>query len=166
VNDYKEELFNEKYGADQQTCLADRYVVTPFSVLISYKGSWVERKRQWRNLIFDNGKSRENKLSNDGIKPSCGSLVKPGSLNSGVSIFDPVLSEAMVRWFCPEGGSVFDCFAGDTMKGLVFSILGHKFIGIELREEQVKANYENIDRVQKLLGDKTKLDISYACDDG
>lgn len=53
----------------------------------------------------------------------------------GVSLFDPVLAEVMVRWFCPENGSVFDPFAGDTLKGLVFSTLGHKFTGIELRQE-------------------------------
>ena len=31
---------------------------------------------------------------------------------SGTSIFDPVLCEIAYRWFCPQGGTVLDPFAG------------------------------------------------------
>lgn len=86
------------------------------------------------------------------------------SYAQGVSLFDPVLAEVMVRWFCPEGGSVFDPFAGDTLKGLVFSTLGHKFTGIELRQEQVDENNEAIQAAKAKLGQE--LDITYFCDDG
>lgn len=86
------------------------------------------------------------------------SCVKPGSYNNGVSLLDPVLSEAMVRWFCPEGGTTFDCFAGDSVFGCVASMLGHKFTGIELREEQVKLNNERVKQIME--------ESNYFCDDG
>lgn len=59
-----------------------------------------------------------------------------------VSILDPVLSEIVLRWFCPKGGTTFDTFAGDTVFGAVSSMLGRPFVGIELREDQARVNNE------------------------
>lgn len=61
---------------------------------------------------------------------------------SGTSIFDPVLCELAYRWFCPEGGSVIDPFAGGSVRGIVAAKLGRQYTGIELRAEQVAANEE------------------------
>jgi len=58
----------------------------------------------------------------------------------GTSIFDPVLCELMYKWFCPEGGLILDPFAGESTKGIVAEILGFKYTGIELRDEQIAAN--------------------------
>lgn len=59
---------------------------------------------------------------------------------SGTSIFDPVLCELAYRWFCPPGGLVLDPFAGGSVRGIVASRLGRRYIGIDLRPEQVEAN--------------------------
>lgn len=59
---------------------------------------------------------------------------------SGTSIFDPVLTELMYRWFCPKGGLILDPFAGGSVRGIVAGCLGFKYHGIELRPEQVAAN--------------------------
>jgi len=59
---------------------------------------------------------------------------------SGTSIFDPVLCEIAYRWFCPQGGTVLDPFAGGSVRGIVASQLGRSYVGIELRAEQVAAN--------------------------
>jgi DNA modification methylase len=59
---------------------------------------------------------------------------------SGTSIFDPVLCEIAYRWFCPPAGTVLDPFAGGSVRGIVASRLGRRYIGIELREEQIAAN--------------------------
>ncbi len=59
---------------------------------------------------------------------------------SGTSIFDPVLCEIAYRWFCPQGGTVLDPFAGGSVRGIVASQLGRAYVGIELRAEQVAAN--------------------------
>lgn len=59
---------------------------------------------------------------------------------TGTSIFDPVLCELVYRWFCPPGGVVLDPFAGGSVRGIVASVLGYQYIGIDLRREQVAAN--------------------------
>jgi hypothetical protein len=59
---------------------------------------------------------------------------------SGTSIFDPVLCELAYRWFCPPGGLVLDPFAGGSVRGIVASRLSRRYVGIDLRPEQVAAN--------------------------
>ncbi len=67
--------------------------------------------------------------------------------SSGTSIFDPVLCEIAYRWFCPPGGLILDPFAGGSVRGIVASVLGYRYTGVELRGEQVAAN-----RAQAALG--------------
>jgi DNA modification methylase len=59
---------------------------------------------------------------------------------TGVSIFDPVLCELAYRWFCPPQAKILDPFAGGSVRGIVAARLGHKYVGVELRKEQVEAN--------------------------
>lgn len=59
---------------------------------------------------------------------------------NGTSIFDPVLCELAYRWFCPHGGVVLDPFAGGSVRGIVASVLGRQYVGVDLRMEQVEAN--------------------------
>jgi len=60
--------------------------------------------------------------------------------STGTSIFDPVVCEIAYRWFCPPAGIVLDPFAGGSVRGIVASRLGRRYLGIELRAEQVAAN--------------------------
>lgn len=62
-----------------------------------------------------------------------------GEVN-GTSVFDPVLTELCYRWFCPPGGLVLDPFAGGSVRGIVAAVLGYRYVGFELRAEQVAAN--------------------------
>lgn len=64
---------------------------------------------------------------------------------SGTSIFDPVLCEIIYNWYCPEGGMVFDPFAGGSVRGVVAEKLGRHYIGIDLSQRQVDANQANAD---------------------
>lgn len=60
--------------------------------------------------------------------------------SSGTSIFDPVLCELAYRWFCPPGGLVLDPFAGGSVRGIVASKLGRRYVGIDLSARQIAAN--------------------------
>ena len=77
-----------------------------------------------------------------------GTSVKDGSdgqavdEKQGTSIFDPVLCEIAYTWWCPPGGMVLDPFAGGSVRGIVASVRGRRYTGIELRAEQVAANKE------------------------
>lgn len=64
---------------------------------------------------------------------------------TGTSLFDPVLCEVIYNWFSPEGGVVYDPFAGGPVRGIVAEMLGRKYIGIDLSEKQVDANQINAD---------------------
>ncbi len=67
--------------------------------------------------------------------------------SNGTSIFDPVLCELVYRWFCPPGGLVLDPFAGGSVRGIVASKLGRRYVGLELRPEQIAANRAQADRI-------------------
>ena len=57
-----------------------------------------------------------------------------------LSLIDPVLCELCYRWFAPAGGLVVNPTAGESTYGLVASYLGYRYIGVEIRSEQVEAN--------------------------
>ena len=69
--------------------------------------------------------------------------------NTGTSIFDPVLCEIMYKWFCTDKGLIIDPFAGGSVRGIVASYLSYKYIGIDLRKEQIEANKINAEQVLK-----------------
>jgi DNA modification methylase len=92
------------------------------------KGEWKQKTARQRMSNAIQGKSKP---------PSTG--VDSGA---GTSIFDPVLCELAYRWFSPKGGNVLDPFAGGSVRGIVASKIGRQYVGIDLREEQIKANQE------------------------
>lgn len=76
-----------------------------------------------------------------------GAIQMDGAPQSGTSIFDPVLCELAYRWFCPQGGTILDPFAGGSVRGIVASELGRPYVGVDLRPEQVVANRAQADRI-------------------
>lgn len=70
-----------------------------------------------------------------------------GQAATGTSIFDPVVCELTMRWFCPEAGIVLDPFAGGSVRGIIASRLGRRYLGIDLREEQIAANVHQADQI-------------------
>lgn len=172
---------------EKEQNLTDRFIVPPFSILDAKQGYWRERKRKWKEIVVSQGETRkdllfesyqtkypelykktqkERKEMGIGFKEYIDKYVSPEelakysqTLQNGVSLFDPVLAEIMCKWFTPyKGAKIFDCFAGDTLKGLVFAKCGFEFCGIELRQEQVDENNKQIANQE--------LPIRYICDDG
>lgn len=72
--------------------------------------------------------------------PQAGIEVQDEAQTTGTSIFDPVICELAYRWFTPVGGRVLDPFAGGSVRGIVAARLQRKYVGIDLREEQIAAN--------------------------
>lgn len=68
---------------------------------------------------------------------------KKGCNLTGTSVFDPVLCEVVYNWYSPKGGTVYDPFAGGSVRGIVAECLGLRYIGIDLSEKQVEANKRN-----------------------
>lgn len=125
--------------------LNDIYFIPPFSVINSMLGKWQNRRRWWINKGIKSEIGRkDNLLGRTGFKTTV-QTDKGGSLlnnpnQSNTSIFDPVLCEIMYNWFAPENAKILDPFAGGSVRGIVAHYLGHKYSGIELRQEQVESN--------------------------
>lgn len=73
---------------------------------------------------------------------------------AGTSVFDPLLCEVAYRWFCINGGKIFDPFAGGSVRGIVASKLGYRYTVIELREGQVLENRKQADEIIEWFNDK------------
>lgn len=162
--------------------LAKRFLIPPFSILDTRQGYWKERKTLWRQRINDNGESRNATLrkstsaddpgyyrQKNAVEERTGRKLtnaefeaefyqRSTTLPVGVSLLDPVLSELVVHWFGLQGGTAFDCFAGDSVFGFVAAATGMTFTGIELRQEQADLNQSRID--------SEGLPGRYICDDG
>jgi DNA modification methylase len=135
--------------------LLARFGIPPFSIFDTRQGYWIERRDHWKKLIVNDGESREETL----FKASDTEVGKRITDVGTVSIFDPVLAEILVKWFCPENGKVFDTFAGGA-SGFVYAYLGHPFTGIELRKQQADINNARLE-THGLHGE-----AKYICDDG
>jgi hypothetical protein len=79
-------------------------------------------------------------------------VLPDSELSSGTSIFDPVLCELAYRWFSPVGGRVLDPFAGGSVRGIVCAALGRRYVGVDLRAEQIEANRAQWPAVADKLG--------------
>ena len=140
---------------DNRQTLQERFIVPPFSVFDTKQGYWQDRKRIWKKII-KSGEGRADGLLGDGLqKLSIKQAGKEKAL-TGTSIFDPVLCEVLLNWFCPSGGKVLDPFAGGSVRGLVSVLLGNEYTGVDLSEKQINANIKNykaIEGRQDLNGD-------------
>lgn len=66
---------------------------------------------------------------------------------TGTSIFDPVVCQTYYRWFSGRNATILDPFAGGSVRGIVASVMGRDYVGIDLRPEQVEANRIQAQRI-------------------
>lgn len=137
-----------KKGLKDKNKLITQYVIPPFSVFDTKQGYWQERKKEWLGYLeATGGEGRSSDLISKGL----GTLANKTSDNiTGTSIFDPVLTEAMYSWYCPEGGLIIDPFAGGVTRGAVASILGYEYRGADVSSQQCATNRKILEN----LGEK------------
>lgn len=140
-----EESFSDEGEAldENRKTLQEKFIVPPFSVLDARQGYWQDRKNIWKKIIKSDA-GRATGLLGEGLKQLA---EKQGSTLTGTSIFDPVLCEILINWFCPVGGKVLDPFAGGSVRGLVSVLMGNEYTGIDLSEKQINANIENYNAI-------------------
>ena len=139
IEDEEEEAETE-YSADdtEHKSLVDRFIAPPFSILDTRQGYWQDRKRQWKDLGIKSDIGRDAECMQSSFNEKYGR-----EQQTGTSIFDPVLCELAYKWFCADGGKIYDCFAGGSVRGIVAAKLGYDYHGIDLRQEQIDANIAN-----------------------
>ena len=152
------DLFGQIVEKDE--LLRDKYIEPPFTRLDAVGGNWQKRKNIWRSRGIKSELGRDSELS---LAQSLNKF-DPRESYTGTSIFDPVLCELMYRWFCPEGGSILDPFAGGSVRGIVAHYLGYYYTGIDLSQRQIWANRDNALEVLKVnnqpnwyVGDSNKV---------
>jgi DNA modification methylase len=134
-------LFGE--DSDYIADLFDRFIMPPYSVLDRKQGSWMRRKKQWLALGIKSELGRSENLIWAPVGDNPSDMVqRMRGVVEGTSVFDPVIVELAVRWFSAPGGTVLDPFAGGSVRGIVTSLLGRNYYGIDLRADQVEANRE------------------------
>ena len=133
--------------------LADRFTISPFSILDTRNRTWLRRKRAWLALGIEGEVSREKTLRTSTVMEGKRSEYSGGSIWQGdtASVFDPVLCECMYKWFSPELGQVIDPFAGGAVRGVVAGMMKRNYWGCDLRKEQIDANGEQSTKIQPLI---------------
>jgi len=150
--------------------LKDRFIIPPFSVLDSRQGYWQERKRIWLSLGIKGEIGRKKNLTFQNAAASFDyyrvkEKKKKKSDVQGTSVFDPVLCELTYRWFNVLNGEILDPFAGGSVRGIVAAVLNNNYIGIELRQEQVNANFTQLTAIEKKGFIKNKPMPKWICGD-
>jgi len=145
--------------------LMDRFIVPPFSILDARQPYWQDRKRAWLALTGALDGTREEILYKDPSSQDPKFYKKKTDLEKylgyeitteefiekyydreiegwigTVSNFDPVLTEIIYTWFNPKGGKILDNFMGDPAKAVVAGELKMPYVGVDIREEQIKEN--------------------------
>jgi hypothetical protein len=180
------DLFGEPIKPPNQSPVASKFIMPPFSVLNAREGSWQDRKRAWKSIGIKSELGRKDDLHGKQSDSSsygqvCIGKDQDGSLiyEKGVgatSIFDPVICELAYSWFTAPGMQVLDPFAGGSVRGIVAGMLGRKYQGHELRAEQVAANLAQCAEIApqaaiayvvgdsaKTLPDATECDFVFSC---
>jgi len=140
---------DDKYNDQERVELQESFIAPPFSILDTKQGYWNDRKKQWKDLGIKSEVGRDENL--------LGMSDLVNTINNGTSIFDPVLTEVCYKWFNVDKGSIYDCFAGGSVRGIVAEKLGFKYTGIDLRDEQIEAN--------KINADEIGVEPTWYCDD-
>ena len=141
-NEWKTRSQREEYD-DAQPSLRDRFIVPPFSVLDARSGPWQERKKKWQPILCS-GCGRDDDMLGIGLKALA---EKSGATTlTGTSIFDPVLCEILIQWFCPPNGRILDPFAGGSVRGMISALLGRAYTGYDLSARQCEENVRTRDQ--------------------
>lgn len=150
-------LFGER---QKKLSMKDRIGFIPISI---WQPDW-NVVNTLKPIVGDDGSTRE--LIGDKMQ-------LPGSKYS-VSIFNPHLAQMILSAYCPTKAKIYDAFGGGGTRGFIATAMGHDYLGVEIRADEV----ERIQRQMDTLGlhftmvaeDSTKFaiqpevfDFSYSC---
>ena len=94
--------------------------------------------RTLKPIVGDAGQSRElqgNKMNLLGSKYT-------------TSIFNPHLAQMILSAYCPAKATIYDAFAGGGTRGFIAASMGHKYTGVEIRQEEVNRILEQQNELQ------------------
>lgn len=95
-----------------------------------WRPNWEITKRL-KKLVGDSSQTRESLNSNRSDR-------RNGVNNGKPSIFNPNLCQMILSAYCDENSIIYDPFAGGGTRAIISSMFGHKYYGVEIREEEVE----------------------------
>lgn len=95
-----------------------------------WRPNWEITKRL-KKLVGDSSQTRESLNSNRSDR-------RNGVNNGKPSIFNPNLCQMILSAYCDENSTIYDPFAGGGTRAIISSMFGHKYYGVEIREEEVE----------------------------
>lgn len=141
-------LFNQPKQQMPSNLLKDKYGWPPFSILNTISWDWQRRKDEWEVLFKDSTEGRDVKRYNATPTNTFSARGADVKKAESISEFDPYLCELMYRWFSNDGDKILDPFAGGCVRGVVASVLGRDYCGIDLSTEQIDANYRALNVIR------------------
>jgi len=176
------DLFGEPVNPEPSGIVAKRFIIPPFSVLDARSGEWQDRKRAWVRMGLKGEEGRNMSLTY-AIPLKAWNPEKMEEEYYGdevqkdnTSIFDPTLCECIYRWFTSPNAQIIDPFAGGSVRGIVAGMLGRRYWGCDLREEQINANNNQADFIKpeirpkwvcgdaiKKLEEAPEADLVFSC---
>jgi len=146
------DLFGEPIRRKATGPVAERFGFPPFSVLDARQGEWQDRKRAWASVGIQGEIGRDATQAVGSLFSSMNEYDQAlggngGRVEATTSIFDPTLCECAYRWFSAPGAQVVDPFAGGSVRGIVAGMLGRRYWGCDLRQEQIDANNAQADEI-------------------
>ena len=143
------QLFKQEKQKVPSNLLVDKYGWPPFSVLNTIQHSWQRRKDEWETLFQDSTVGRDVKRYNATPTNTFSARGANAKKAESISEFDPYLAELMYRWFSTENAKILDPFAGGCVRGVVASLLGRDYVGIDLNMDQTIVNREQYEDLQE-----------------
>ena len=174
-------LFEQKKQSVPSNLLKDKYGWPPFSILNTISHDWQRRKDEWEILFQDSTEGRDVKRYNATPTNTFSARGANAKKPESISEFDPYLAELMYRWFSVDDAKILDPFAGGCVRGVVASVLGRDYFGIDLSSQQVNANETQLKALQErysniigqtywvtgdsdeILNDLGKYDMVFTC---
>ena len=139
------QLFEVKQSDLTSKVLSDRFLVPPFSVFNTHQPYFKKRMQYWREIGVCNQEGRDTNICYDNRRMD---KRRANNLN-GTSVFNPVLTEVVYRWFTIANSTILDPFAGGITRGAIASILGHNYTGYDISKRQVESNYKLYEELEE-----------------
>lgn|SRR3990167_2033955 len=131
----------------EKLSMKDRIGFLPISI---WQTDWTIVK-ELKAIVGDDGSGREGCIENASSKISSRYFKKIDGetfYNERASIFNPHFAQMILSAYCPTKANIFDPFGGGGTRGFVATAMGHKYHGVELRQNEV----DRIKEQQNKLG--------------
>jgi hypothetical protein len=155
--------------------LAGRFVVPPLTVIDQAQGYMRQRRTQWEAAFPDALGRHDFATREETVGGRSGDAGRTDAVGlrlqaSGptVSVFDPTIAEIAYEWWTAPGDLVYDPFSGGPPRGVVATAMGRRYVGVDVRREQIAHNLTLAPAATYVCADSTEYlsppsDFVFSC---